>query len=304
VKFVCVGFVILVLFLIEPKIFMNLYSKNRNLRWKNAVMTGAIVLLFTAGLFLFESPIKNIFFSMVSPLLQLSWKAGDSTSSLLSPVLALKNSTTDRNALQQQNESLLLQVASLQESLKAYQELTQAAQSTQGENFKLVATGAIGQDSSSDFILIDKGAHDGIAENMPVISADRVLYGKVSKVYQDFSQVMLVSHKSSVVDVRIESQAIAMPGDDLSSPPIFGAIKGNGSSSVYLDLVPLDAQINQGDAIITSGQEGVFPKNLLIGKLSVIHKNDTKPFQTADIQSFLDPKKMDNLFVITNYLRK
>ena len=107
---------------------------------------------------------------------------------------------------------------------------------------------------------------------------------------------MLISNKNSVVDTKIENT-------DLTKAPIFGIIKGNGNLSIYLDLVSSDAEIHQQDNLITSGQEGIFPKDLLIGKITTSKKNDLKPFQTAEVKPLFDIKNTENLFIVTNYLR-
>ena len=181
---------------------MNMYSKNKNSRWQKRLIAAAVVVIFMIPLIVFESPIKNIFYYFATPLLEASWTAGASSSGFFTPLLEWKSLALQRNGVQKENEMLLARVASLQDSLKEFQQVKQVGENTAGDNFKLVAAQALGQDTSSDIILIDKGFDQGIAENMPVISSTKVVYGKVIKVYKGFSQVMLISNKSSVVDVK------------------------------------------------------------------------------------------------------
>ena len=103
-------------------------------------------------------------------------------------------------------------------------------------------------------------------------------------------------NKNSVLDVKIQKS-------DATLPPVYGAVKGKGWLAVYLDLVPVDSEINSGDVLITSALEGIFPKDLLVGKITSKDKNDLKPFQTASIDPFFDVKKTDKLFVITDYMK-
>jgi rod shape-determining protein MreC len=155
----------------------------------------------------------------------------------------------------------------------------------------------IGLDLQQDVVTIDQGSADGIAENMPVISQEKIVYGKVTKVYNNFSEVQLISAKTSVTDVKIQS-------DDPTATAINGAIKGNGGLGIYLDLVAADAQINQNDVLVTSGLDGIYPRDLLVGRIDSWNKNDVKPFQTAKVSSFSDIKNAENLFVIANYKRQ
>ncbi len=273
---------------------MNIYTKKQSFLWRK-ILIGVIALFIFIGLLnIFNHQIKNTFYFITSPFLKVLWRMGDSNYNFFAPFLQVQALKKENDNLKQENQKLLSQIFSLQETVKQNQAINEAIQNTRTDKYKLILAETIGLDSTGDFILLNKGLDDGIFENMPVISSQKVLYGKTFKVYKNFSQVMLISNKNSVVDAKIQDT-------DTAKTPIYGAIKGNGNLSVYLDLVPLDAQIKEGDTLITSGLEGVFPKDLLVGKITYSDKNDLKPFQTAQIQSFFSIKNIDNLFIITDY---
>jgi cell shape-determining protein MreC len=102
-----------------------------------------------------------------------------------------------------------------------------------------------------------------------------------------------LSNKNSVVDIKTHQQT---PEQSF----INGVVKGLGGLSVYLDLVPVDAELKFGDVLITSALDNNFPKDLLVGKIGQINKNDQKPFQQAKVELFLNIKNADYLFVIKN----
>ncbi len=273
---------------------MNVYIKKQNVKWHKILIGLAALFLCVGFLNVLQEPIKNTLYVLTSPFSKTLWQAGDNTSSFFWSFLNIKGLSQENSNLKEENQNLLSQITSLQDTVKANQSIKEVIQNTSSDKFKLVFAETMGLDTEGDFILLNKGSDDGISENMPVISSTKVLFGKVFKVYKNFSKVILISNKNSVVDAKIQ-------GDDPTKSPILGVVKGSGSLSLYLDLVSSDAQINQGDTLITSGQEGVFPKDLLIGKITKSDKNDLKPFQTAQIQPFFDIKNIDNLFIITNY---
>jgi rod shape-determining protein MreC len=288
---------------------MNAFLKKQNLKlplpqsrrgfsitWQK-IAGGILVLILCIGLLnIFQAPIKNVFYTLISPVTNLFLKAGDNTHSFFQPLLNAKGLGQENNNLKEENQKLLSQISALQETVKQDQSIKEIIQNTQGDHFTMAVAGVIGLDSENDFILIDKGSQNGISENMPVVSGTKVLFGKVYKVYKNFSQVMLVSNKNSVVDASIQQ-------NDITLPSILGAVKGSGNLLAYLDLVSSQAQLKEGDALVASGLEGVFPKGLLIGKIISSEKNDLKPFQVAKIQLFSDVKNSENLFVITDYLK-
>lgn len=277
---------------------VNIYTKKQNIKIKSFLIAVAVLFLFILFFNIFQEQIRNIFYFISSPIATIFQQGGNNTSTFFESFLKIKDLKNENDDLKKENQKLLSEIYFLQESIGEHLELKEVLKNVQSENFKIVSAKTIGLDVFNDFILMDKGSDDGISENMPVISSQKILYGKVFKVYKNFSQVMLISNKNSVLDVKIIS------GNDYVEVPIYGAVKGRGNLSIYLDLVPFDAEIKEGDTLVTSALDGVFPKGFLIGKILIKNKNDLKPFQMAEIQSFFNIKNIENLFVITNYMKK
>ena len=256
-------------------------------------LIGAFALLFfIAVLNFFSSPVKNVFYFVSSPIQKIFWSSGEASAGLLGSFLKAGSLSKENENLKKENQNLLSQVASLQAVTNGNEAQSAVSMACQNNEFNLLMAGVIGLDGQ-DIISINKGSSDGVAENMPVINQQNALFGKVFKVYKNYSQVMLISNKNSVINVKIQQA-------DLIKPEIDGVIKGNGALGVYLDLVPIDDVINQGDFLVTSALEGTFPKDLLVGKITKVEKNDQKPYQQAQIQPFLNVST-ENLFIITNY---
>jgi len=152
----------------------------------------------------------------------------------------------------------------------------------------------IGKDVSRDFILIDQGSEDGISKEMPVITEEKVLVGKISEVYDNFSKVMLISNKEISFDAETLSQK--EPGSFCS-----GIIKGQGNFKVLFDLIPKEAAVFQGDVVLTSALGGIFPKGFLVGEIKEVKKNDLEPFQQAEIEPFFNLSRAEILFVVLEF---
>jgi len=281
---------------------MNIYTKKlfvlikgkQKILWQKIFIKITILFFLILFLNIFQAPIRNSFYVISSPITKTFWKTGKNISFFIESFVNIKGLQNENDDLKEENQNLLSQISLLEESLRENQTLKEILLDNEINNFKVVLGKVIGLDISNDFILINRGLDDGVLENMSVVSQKKVFYGKIFKVYKNFSQVMLISNKNSVVDVKIQN-------DNLNKSLIYGALKGNGNLSAYLDLVSFDADIEEGDILITSALEGISPKNLLVGKIIRKNKNDLKPFQTAVIQPFFDIKNIENLFVITDY---
>lgn len=271
------------------------FSLNKNNSTSLKILAGIVALfLFFAVLNLFSSQIKNLVYSVSSPIEKSFWSAGEALSGVASSVLNAGSLSKENYNLKSENEKLLSQIISLQAEKQAHQDQATATTTYENSGYNLVMASAMGLDGQ-DEITIDKGSADGIAEGMSVVNQYNVLFGIISKAYNNFSKVRLVSEKNSVINVKVQQNT-----EEEQDSEIFGVLKGDGGLAAHLDLVPVDSDLDVGNALVTSALEGTFPKGLLVGKITQINKNDQNPHQSAQVQLFLNAGS-ENLFVITNY---
>ncbi len=251
-----------------------------------------ITFLAIINLTSFSKEIKNFFYIISSPIQKKLWEVGDSTSDFFEAVKETKNLKRENEELNLRIQELLAENISLKELTKENEILRKALDIGLEENFKLVLAEMIGKDISQDLILINKGSKDGISENLPVITEQKVLVGKISEIYKNFSKVMLLTNKESSLNAKIQN-----------SESIEGVIEGRGNSKLLLKLIPLDKKILKGDLVITTSLGGVFPDGLLVGEIEEVKKSDVESFQKAEVKPVFDIKQTKELFIITNYLQ-
>jgi len=274
---------------------MNVFLSKRNTVFPKILVGVIILILIVFSLNNFSPQIKNYFYIFSYPAQKTFFTAGESVSGILSPFLNIFNLANENENLKKENQNLLSQISLLASDKKENRAFFDFSATCEDKNFTAVMVSIIGLDGQ-DVISIDKGSSDGILENMPVVNQQGIVFGKIFEVYKNFSKVMLISNKNSVIDVKTQKN-----GEDLLPVEINGAVKGNGGFSIFLDLVPVDQELKEGDILVTSSLEKIFPKDLLVGKITRIEKNDQKPFQQAQVEPFFEVKNADNLFVITNY---
>lgn len=249
-----------------------------------------LIILVIFAFNFFQKPIKTFFYSMSAPLQKPLWKIGESSSEFFHKIVGTKDMEGRIDDLSLKNKELLAKIAFLNEVKEQNKFLRESLNVNTDKEFKLTLAEIIGKDISQDFIIINKGSKDNIAEKMPVITKEKILLGKISEVYDDFSKVMLISNEKSSLDARIDVK--------IQEKNAFGLIKGKGNSKILLDLVPQDKEISEGDLIVTSSLGGIFPSGLLIGEIEEVIKDDTEPFQQAEVKSKFDLKEINFLFVI------
>jgi len=253
--------------------------------------------LFIGSLNFFQAQIKNFFHFVSSPFEKNAWRAGEASYSFLGSLVNAQNLKKEADELRSENQNLLIKITQLQNAEAENRALQELSGTDPNKEFKTVLATAMGFDSSKDLLLLNKGADDGITQDMPVISSQKVLFGRISKVYAHFSEAELISSKNSVVNAKIQNAT--QPDSQ-----IYGVIRGNGGLGIFLDLIPVDSAINKGGVIMTSVLEGSFPKDLLVGVVEEAKKDDVKPFQIIKTSPFFSIKKAENLFIITDYKKQ
>jgi len=257
---------------------------------KSKVLIIIISIILVIFLFnFFQKRIKNFFYSFSAPIQRVLWGAGDSTADFLSAVFRSGELKGEVNKLKAEKNDIVSQIINYQELKEENEVLRNALDIGLKNEFKISFAQIIEKDISQDFILINKGAKDGLLKNMPVITEEKVLIGKINEVYNKFSKVMLISNKESSFDAKEINSLVG------------GIIRGTGSSNLLFDLIPKDEIISSGDIIVTDCISGIFPAGLFIGTVINISKSDVGSFQQAEIKPAFVLSETKNLFVITEF---
>jgi rod shape-determining protein MreC len=120
-------------------------------------------------------------------------------------------------------------------------------------------------------LTIGRGERDGIRKNMAVVTPQGVV-GKVETVGPTYAQVQLITDVNS--NVAVESQRTRARA----------TVKGTGENRICkLQLAERAAQFEEGDMLITSGTDGVFPKGLAVGRVSNIERKGKNYSLTAEV---------------------
>jgi rod shape-determining protein MreC len=185
----------------------------------------------------------------------------------MAPVTGAVNILRDFQSYQRLYE----QNQELRRELKKMKAWKEAAVQLRDENARLLdlnnvrvdprltfVTGVVMADSGSPFrqsVLINVGARDGIVDGWAAMDG-LGLVGRISGVGQNTARVVLLTDTSSRIPVTIQpsGQRGLMVGDNTLAPPI--------------SFIEAPDQARPGDRVLTSGDGGVFPAGLVIGRLA------------------------------------
>ncbi|MFH1780561.1 MAG: rod shape-determining protein MreC [bacterium] len=257
---------------------------------KTKILIFAALVVFVCFSVFFQKTVKGFFYAFSSPIQKVFWQAGDNISGFLATLGNLNNLKAENDQSQKIIQELLAEKAFLTELKKENETLKDALQIGLQEDFYLALVEVIGKDIDQESILINQGARDGLSLDMPVITQQKILLGKISEVFENFSRVILISNKKSVFDVKV------------SGTETTGVVRGKGNSKIELDLVPQDKILTVNDLIVSSSLGGIYPAGLLVGKVNQVSRHDVSPFYQAEILPLFDLRKTSAVFVILNFI--
>ncbi|MCU6715535.1 rod shape-determining protein MreC [Megasphaera sp. ASD88] len=157
--------------------------------------------------------------------------------------------------------------------------------------YQMVAAVVISRDYGtwSNTMIIDAGTNEGVAKDMPVITPSGVV-GFISEAYPHSARVQLLT------DPRTSIGAIVQRPESRVSSVVRG--NGNVPSEPQFVNIAKDADILEGDTLVTSGFGSIYPKGLYVGTIVSIHQNDNDFVKYAVIRPSVDFSKLEEVFVI------
>ena len=207
-----------------------------------------------------------------SSLGDLSSLRGDNTD-LRSRVAELSTQIGEAEAIEAENERLR-ELLGLDESWTTMDRVAATVIATVPANYRWA-------------VRIDRGSNDGIAADMAVVAPEG-LVGKIISVQPDTSIVLLLIDPQAAARARIKEKGFT------------GIARGNGADqSLSLDGVHPEANVQEGDEVITSGYDlGIFPPSIPIGEVVDATGESAAVEQDIEVRPWVDFNSLDFVEVL------
>ncbi|HZX49704.1 MAG TPA: rod shape-determining protein MreC, partial [Candidatus Paceibacterota bacterium] len=243
---------------------------------------GIVVVFFVLALNVFATEARGFMVQVSSPFQAALWDSGNSISTFFGGG-ALQR---DNQRLREENLLLQSQIVSLQDTAEENEELRKVLQFELTGEFPLVMGEIIGKTLADGIITIKAGEEKGLRKGMPVITSGKGVVGRVHEVFQGYSRIQVLSAEESKFEAKVAGKEIS------------GVVAGQGDGKIIFDFVPRDADLAQGDLVVTSQLGNIFPENLLVGEVAEVIKTGAGPFQKAVVKPFFHTKTADVVFVV------
>jgi len=185
----------------------------------------------------------------------------------------------DRTRLRERNAQLeaelrianlrLQRFAALEEENRRLRAIREASNGV-AERTLVAAILRIDLDPFRHRVRIDKGVVDGVYKGQPLLDA-RGVFGQIDTVGRHTAEAILISDAEHAIPVQVNRnglRTIAVGTGDLTR--------------LSLPFLTVDADLRQGDLLVSSGMGGVFPRGYPVGTVSKIDRNSSAAFAVVE----------------------
>jgi rod shape-determining protein MreC len=147
--------------------------------------------------------------------------------------------------------------------------------------------------SQKNYIQINRGANQGVRDNMAVVGSDGSAVGVVVNVSGNFSQAMSLLHVQNTV-----SASLKKTGE-------IGTVEWDGRDPQFLTLkrIPKTADVHKGDTVLTSSVSFNFPPGYMIGTIADMKLDVSTGMYQLKIRTAANFYNLQQVHVIENIER-
>jgi rod shape-determining protein MreC len=209
--------------------------------------------------------------------------------------------------LKRDNALLTERIAGLEQELMQYRKYIETVSNTVQQNDSSFALSALPPGISSwrfvsarlvhnsisgteNYITLNRGANDGIHEDMGVLSAEGTVIGLVMSVSPHFSRVISLLNPKSQLSCKI------------NSTNFFGSLIWDGKDPRYSNLseLPSHAVFKAGDTIVTSGYSSTFPEGIPVGIVTNAFEQKSAVSNQLKIKLLTDFSTLREALIVEN----
>jgi rod shape-determining protein MreC len=221
------------------------------------------------------------------PAVKLANGALSGVSTAVASLIELKNARRENAELRQQLEQVTAERDQARERAADYEKLRAWLGLPPLPQYRHVAANVISRDPSLWFrrLTIDRGTLDGVKLNMPVVTRTGIV-GRIIQVGPNFAQVQLITDRHAGVGAILQQ----------SREP--GEVRGLDDARCELKNVPASVSVQLGEAIVTTGWDGIYPKGLMVGTVERIESDPNAPWHKIIVNPSAQVDRLEAVYVI------
>jgi rod shape-determining protein MreC len=142
---------------------------------------------------------------------------------------------------------------------------------------------------TQNHLTINKGSIQGIKPGMGVFNEEGVI-GRVKDVSRNYSTIISLLHSELLISSKIKTN------------DVFGSTKWDGVDPAFAKLmyVPRHVVVKEGDLVVTSGYNAVFPEGIPIGTVTEVKPGTDTNYLDITIKLSTDFSRISYVYLVEN----
>lgn len=200
---------------------------------------------------------RGAVFQVMSPLQRIASALSGGVSGLWSGYFALAGATERAAELEGRVRELERELGSLRETARENRRLRAILGMEQATDRPHRVASVVGRDVAARYqsMTLDRGSADGVQLDAPVLAPDGTLVGRVVQVARWTSLVQLLTDPLAGVGARLVYSRSS------------GLVAGTDGPELELRYIDTMTEILPDELVVTSGEDGIFPPGLPIGRV-------------------------------------
>lgn len=183
----------------------------------------------------------------------------------LSEIHRLRAENTELKRIETANARTLLQVEQLAQENRQLRELMGARDRAAVKS----VVAEVLYDTRDPFtrkLVLDKGLQQGVATGQPVVDAQGVV-GQITRVFPLSAELTLITDRNMTIPVQVQRTGLR-------------AIAAGGAEPGRMELrfMSVNADLKEGDVVVTSGLDSLYPAGLPVGRIATVDRGRTGNF--------------------------
>jgi rod shape-determining protein MreC len=239
----------------------------------------------------------------IAPYQDLTRSSSRATSRFIAAFRNIDDLLDENDRLNRELAQLRIEIQRLRTLDRENTELRSMLRFAQHSPYRLVACEVVGRGDVTGWwqtAHLNKGTADGVWSNMAVITAEG-LVGKTVEVSRHTCEVRLITDPDSKIGGKL-GRAVSL---GIVCGQGFAPLEGRAPLEMLcpiepfrMEYLPKDAELLKGDEVFTSGLGGVFPPDLVIGRVEKAERDPSGLFQCASVVPSADLSALTRVFVV------
>jgi rod shape-determining protein MreC len=137
-------------------------------------------------------------------------------------------------------------------------------------------------------LTIDRGTLDGVKMNMPVTTAGGIV-GRVISVGPNYATVQVITDKQAGLGAMLQESRAMGEVRGLENPE---------NAHCELKNIPTSESVQEGEAVVTTGLDRIYPKGLLVGTVARIEVDPNAPWHKIIIKLAAPVDRVEHVLVL------